>query len=135
MSSYDQLTLNTVVNLQVVTNSIIPYQYINAKVTGPGISFALAKNYGTDIAALHAQLYPLLPQGTPTDPTQLAYYVFQIDTNIIVLAKDWIIPTSILVQTSRDLQYTITAVTPERQTFLNNLLKANGFTIGNVTQL
>lgn len=81
-----------------------------------------------DVAALHSQVYPELPNGTPSDPSLLTYVKLVTSSgSVIVVALNWIStqPAQVTASTVTVTIYN-TSLTklPEIQAMLN----ANGYT-------
>lgn len=82
-----------------------------------------------DIYALHAQVYPSLPAGSPKRPTDYDYVKFRMPNGEeTVLGMPWIKEDTITQITTSVIKVTLGGVTPADVTKVRNALVQNGFT-------
>jgi hypothetical protein len=80
-----------------------------------------------DVSALHAQVYALLPTGTPTDPAKLYYIKFITSTgNIQVVAYDWVSIQPTIAETS-STTLTVFNTTSADIPKISAIMKSNGY--------
>lgn len=82
----------------------------------------------TDVSAIHAQVLPQLPNGTPADPAKLVYVKLVSNTGAVsVVAMDWITMQPVSVDaTSVNLTVNINSLSDI--SLLTACLNAGGFT-------
>lgn len=93
------------------------------------ISPSMAQAFGTDIAAMHANVYRTLPSTTPNDP--LKYNWMRIkhqNGSFSTLGVPYVRPESVVVATEGVLDLRFTGVTAADQTRILEALSANGYT-------
>lgn len=85
-------------SFEVYPTSIIGNNFQDVRLEGI-LSARAAASYGVDIEALHANVYPTLPEGTvPNDPFQYSYIRIQYPSGEYgVIGIPWIRPESIVL--------------------------------------
>ena len=87
----------------------------------------------TDVAAIHASVLPLLPIGTPSDPSQLIYVKILTSTGqTTAIALNWISQQPTLLSATTQI-VTITGINTSQVPALAAALVANGFTSFTIT--
>lgn len=82
-----------------------------------------------DPAAMHANVYPFLPPGTPNNYKDYPYLKFKLASGgDLVLGLPWIKDETWQVTTTRSMRLTIENVSPADQNRVIEALSANGFT-------
>jgi hypothetical protein len=133
MLTPDSFTLNSTITFDLYPAALLGNQINNVKVTAI-LDFATAQLYRNDLMALHQQVYPYLPQGTPNDPTQYWYIkVITPSGQPAVYGIPWIIDNTVQIYNGTSMQLTIDNVTPAQQNMIKKILSAAGFTAVNVT--
>lgn len=116
---------NRVYNLDVYPASIIPTKFQNAKLVGM-FDFQTALVFD-DIPAIHANVFPLLPAGTPNRPEDYEYLLFQIGTEKKILARQWINEETVKEVNSSKLIVTIGATGSSDIEDVRSCLYQNGY--------
>jgi hypothetical protein len=89
-----------------------------------------------DIPAIHTQVYPYLPSGTPDDPSQYDYIKIKMsDGSTVILGIAWINLSSVTEIDSVKFNVVIEGVASSDVTKLRNALSQNGFNNFNITVL
>ena len=85
-------------------------------------------NRDIDTQALHIQVYPYLPAGTPNDPSATSYLKLRTTAgNETIVANTWIKEDTIEVVESRTITVVIGDVTASDVNRIRNALVANNF--------
>lgn len=68
---------------------------------------------GVDIWAMHKNIYPSLPAGTPNDPTQFQYLRIKLQSGTsTIVAIPWIDDSSVTLVSAKTLQVTLGNLDP-----------------------
>ncbi len=87
-----------------------------------------------NVAQQNQVILPLLPKGTPTDPSQYVYLLFSTQSNTtVLLAYNWIDPSSIAQSQSISLNITVNNVGTPDITTISNALSLMGYTTFKIT--
>lgn len=125
------LTQSDVIILSTVSFELYPAQilgpgYTNAKVVG--IVDADTARSWIDPVAMHAMVYPTLPEGTVNGYNQYLYLQLRLaNGTITAVGLPWIREETWVVNNTRTLQFTVTNITPEAEPRIRALLAANGY--------
>jgi hypothetical protein len=131
MPTIDALTIGAHVSFDLYPAAVIGTTFNNVEVTDI-LSFSTAMALGVDVAAMHANIFPTLPNGTPADPTKYQYVrVVLPNGNIQILGLPWIKANTIVINSTKNLTLTIVSVNPVDQTRVLELLAHGGFTVVN----
>lgn len=120
-----QLNVGSFYDFKLYAPAILGSGFSKAKVAGL-IDYETAMML-QDVAAQHAQVYPALPSGTPSDPAKLLYVKLVTSSgNTTVIAMNWIStePVSVDATTATVTFFNITLADIPR---LAAMFKANGF--------
>ena len=120
------LDIGSTYNFALYGSAILGSGYSAAKVTGL-LDYSSAMQI-SDVAALHASVYPDLPSGTPSDASLLTYVkIVTSSGSTSVLALNWISsqPTQV---TSTTITVTIYNTSLTKLPAIQAMLNANGFT-------
>jgi len=91
------------------------------------MDYESALNFG-DIASLHINVFPYLPEGSPDDPTATDYVRIRTSSGAAtILGVNWINPATIEQVTSQRAIATIEGVTNSDVPRILNALVQNGF--------
>lgn len=120
------LTINNHYNFSLYANSVLGSSYKGYRLSSI-LDYNTAVKFG-NIDLLQRQVYPYLPPGTPKDHTKYSYLLFQLEDKVIVLAQEWIIPSSIEQTVGRDYTITLKNVTPEKVMIIRDQLRLLGIT-------
>lgn len=83
-----------------------------------GLQFQALMNYQSalkikNVEALSKQIYPYLPDGTPSDHTKYTFYHFKKDDVDYVIASYWILPGKIIESKGQQALITINDISNE----------------------
>lgn len=133
MATSDKLKLGSSVSLDLYPAAILGTGYTNAKVQAV-VDMTTAKALGFDPEAMHVNVYPTLPPGTPDDPRQYLYVKLLLQSGqSVIVGLPWI-----KEETIREIQFTTLAfkvqgVGPDDYEKVIKALAANGYTAVDVT--
>lgn len=92
------------------------------------IDSSTARDLGTSVDELHANVYGSLPNGTPNDPDAYMYVRIEFSNgNRQILGIPWIKESSIVVSNYSVINARISGVTPADWDQILALLGANGY--------
>ena len=120
------LQINKTYTFNSLAPSILGTTFKNVTVIGI-IDYQTATNYIVP-DAMHANIYPHLPVGTPSDPTKYTYYLIRSENGSkTVLAEPWIDADSIVVSSSEVIKITINNVSQSDVSKIRNTLTLMGY--------
>lgn len=133
MLTPEAFSLNSTITFNLYPASLLGAEISNVKVTAI-LDYDTARLYRNDLMALHQQVYPYLPSGTPNDPTQY-WYIKIIQANGVptVYGIPWIIDGTVQVFNGTSMQLTLDNLTPAQENQVLRILSAAGFTAINVS--
>lgn len=79
-----------------------------------------------DILGIHRQIFPYLPEGTPADYTRYTYYLFKKGDKNLVIAHEWIVPSSLVETTGVSYTLRLNNISPEKYTVVRDQLRLLG---------
>ncbi len=120
------LVINNHYNFSLYANSVLGSSYKGFRLSSI-LDYNVAVKFG-NIDLLHRQVYPYLPPGTPKDHTKYTYFLFQSDNKQLVVAQEWIIPSSIEQTVGRDYTITIRNSTDAQVAIVRDQLRLLGLT-------
>lgn len=120
------LVINNHYNFSLYANSVLGSSYKGFRLSSI-LDYNVAVKFG-NIDLLHRQVYPYLPPGTPKDHTKYTYFLFQSDNKQLVVAQEWIIPSSIEQTVGRDYTITIRNSTDTQVAIVRDQLRLLGLT-------
>ena len=120
------LVINNHYNFSLYANSVLGSSYKGFRLSSI-LDYNVAVKFG-NIDLLHRQVYPYLPPGTPKDHTKYTYFLFQSDNKQLVVAQEWIIPSSIEQTVGRDYTITIRNSTDAKVAIVRDQLRLLGLT-------
>lgn len=119
-------TVNSKYNFEVFPVQILGVDFKNVVVLGV-ITADIAQNF-LDIDAVHVQVYPYLPQGTPNDPRSYDYVMIKsLSGEKTVLGIPWINADTIINVESGIIAVQISNVNSQDIQRVSDALIANGF--------
>lgn len=131
MAIQDQLTFNNVISFDVYPASIVGSQFKDVKILAL-LDADTARNW-IDPEAMHANVYPTLPDGVPDDATQYQYVKFQYPNGKIgVLGVPWIKADTVTVSSRGTLTITVSDAGPKDREAIVKALAANGYRTASV---
>lgn len=117
--------INSTYTFRLYANAILGSGYSKAKVLAI-LDYSTAMQL-QDVQAVHAQVLPLLPSGTPIDPAKLIYLKIRTSSDaVVVLALDWISSQPVL-DDATEVTVTISNISTADLPRISAALKANGF--------
>lgn len=134
MISTASIVLQSIVNFNFLaaTQAILGTGYEGAKVMAI-LDAETANNY-INTATLHANLYPMLPAGTPNDPTAYPYLKLKLASGqTTVVGLPWIDDSSWVVQQRAKMTIVTDALTPDDQNKVKLALNSAGFSNFTIT--
>lgn len=113
--------------------SIIMEDFTDVKILGV-VSAEVASGMG--LAEKHVLVYPTLPEGTPNDYLAYNYLMVRLPNgNITTLGLPWIIPDSIRISSSVDINVLIRGKGVDDIDNLRKVLAGNGYNDVTITTL
>ncbi len=125
------LVVGEIISFETIAPQILQLKYSQVKFGGI-INWAVARSFA-DIASLHAALYQSMDQNTVKNDYRSYDYIAYQNPNsetpelTQVLGIPWIQADSVEVSGHTDLSLIFPNMSPDRQTYLFQLLRANGF--------
>ena len=117
-----------------VAPGILGVIVINAKLIGV-IDYDTAITY-SPVNVMFRQIYPLLPAGTPNNPTTTSYYRFLTTSGAyLVLAGVWIDQNTVVLVDNININVTVPNASIGDMVTLRNLLNSSGYTGFTITQI
>lgn len=134
MLNIGQIELGSVVNFRLYPSMIITSGYNRAKIEGI-LSFEDANKY-LDATALHIQVYPTLPQGTPNNPRMYYYLkVRLLNGQTTVVGIPWIDEDSFEKVEASSIRFTIPNISHADEQIIRTQLGAIGYQLVDVEYL
>ena len=125
MAMLFDLEIGSAYNIPMLAPAVLGTSYKGATVKGL-LDYSSAVQI-TDVAAIHASVLPLLPTGTPSDPTGLIYVKILTSTGqITAIALNWISQQPTLITSTTQI-VTVTNINQSQVAALAAALVANGF--------
>ena len=125
MAMLFDLEIGSAYNIPMLAPAVLGTSYKGATVKGL-LDYSSAVQI-TDVAAIHASVLPLLPTGTPSDPTALIYVKILTSTGqITAIALNWISQQPTLITSTTQI-VTVTNINQSQVAALAAALVANGF--------
>lgn len=135
MLTIEQLPLNSTVTFDLHPSQLLGTSYKNAKVLA-WLDADTVAYMGVDPIAMHANVYPTLPVETPNKYDGYPWLKLKLASGeITAIGVPWIKDGSLVVATTRKMQFTIDNVSPADQNVILQALSANGFTAVDVLYL
>ena len=136
MLTPEQLPLNSTVSFQFYpSSSILGLGMTNVKVLG-WIHARFAQYIGVDPIAMHANVFPTLPAGTPNNFEGYPWIHLRLPNGTeTAIGLPWIKDETLVIATTRKMQFTVDNVTPAGQELILRALAANGYQAVDVVYL
>lgn len=135
MLNQTQLPLNATVSFDLHASQVLGSGYVRAKVLA-WMDADTAKYFGIDPIALHANVYPLLPPGTPNAYDGYPYIKLRLENgDVTAIGVPWIRDETLVILTQTRARFTLENVTPAQIQIALQALSANGMTAVNVEML
>ncbi len=132
MLTQDQMPVGAIVSFDLHPAQIIGASHKNAKVLAI-VDGDTAQSLGYDVRALHAAVYPTLPQGTPNRYNAYSYALLLLGSKQkTVVGLPWIKENSLQRVSVGRLQVILEGMSEQDHTRLVKALSANGFTVGSI---
>lgn len=127
MLTVSQLPINASCSFQVYPSAVLGASFTGAKILAI-LDADTCYSLGFDVASLHANVYPTLPEGTPNDYTAYSYVKFKLASGqVTVIGIPWIIDNTFQVSTNRTVNLSIDNVSDEDVNKILLALSANGY--------
>lgn len=137
MPTVNNLSVGETISFETIAPAILNLKYTQVEFQGL-VGYSVAQGF-EDIPTLHRALYPSMDQQEVRDDFRsYDYLMFTATTGpkagrVQVLGVPWIREDTLVVAGQNNLTLLFPAITPEKKTYLFQLLKANGFTNYQVT--
>lgn len=131
MTTFNDINIGDTISFETVAPSTLQLKYTQVKFAGL-TSAAVARGFD-DVASLHRALYQSMDQSTVKDDFRSYDYVMFQDPNsenpevVQVLGVPWIRADTLTVSGHQDLSLIFPSLSPDRQQYLFQVLRANGF--------
>lgn len=127
MATQDKLVIKSIVSFSVYPTAVLNSQFKNVKVLGI-IDSTMARDLGTGVDELHANVFSSLPGGTPNDPDAYLYVRVEFaNGSRKILGLPWIKESSIVVSNYTVINAKISGVKPSDWDQILALLGSNGY--------
>lgn len=127
MATQDKLVIKSILSFSVYPTAVLNSTFKNVKVLGI-IDSSMARDLGTGVDELHANVYNSLPAGTPNDPDAYLYVRIEFANGARqILGLPWIKESSIVISNYTVINAKISGVKPSDWDDILALLGANGY--------
>ena len=127
MATQDLLVQKSVVSFSVWPTAVLNSQYKNVKVLAV-IDSSTARDLGTGVDEIHANVFGSLPSGTPNDPDAYLYVRIEFPSGQRqILGLPWIKESSIVLSDYTVINAKISGVKPSDWDQILALLGSNGY--------
>ena len=124
--------IGTSYNFNTLAPAILGATFQNAKLLSI-MDFNTATKF-TNVSQQAQIVYPVLPAGTPVNPSSYVYLLFQTSTGAtVVLANVWINESTVVVSTTATITVVLTNVTTADVSVIRNMLLNAGYTSLQIT--
>lgn len=121
-----QLTINSYYSFSTRAPGILGSSFSNLKLASI-MTFDLANKF-INVMSMHANIYPVLPEGISDNPESYTYYLFKTESNgELILADVWIDQNTVIEKGSQSLVIEIPRVTNTDIIRINNTLNMMGY--------
>lgn len=125
MISTSGIQLFSYVTFSLYGSATLGNGYTNVKVLG--IIDGDTAGLFAPVATIHADIYPLLPAGTPSDFNAYPYLKLGLnDGSVTAIGLPWIVDASFVVSQNRTMTITLPSLTPDDQNRVTAALSAIG---------
>lgn len=134
MLNPQDLPLNAIVSFDLHPSQLLGTGYRNAKLLA--VMDADTARFWIDPPAMHANVYPTLPVGTPNQYDGYPYLKLRLaDGTTTAVGLPWIKDETFVEITTRSMRLTIENVSPENQNKVLLALSSAGFTAVDVSYM
>lgn len=132
MTPISSLNVGEVISFETIAPAILQLKYDQVQFGGT-VGWAVARYISPDIAALHRALYQSMDQNTVKDDYRSYDYITFQEPNsetpnlVKVLGIPWIQADTVEVSGHTDLSMIFPNLSPDRQQYLFQVLRANGY--------
>lgn len=128
MLSTNDFPINATCSFDVYPSAILGATFQGVKILDI-VSADTTRFLGFDPQAMHANVYPTLPPGTPNAYDAYPYVRMQLPSGQMqIFGIPWIIDSTFKISTNRTVQLTIDNVDDNDLNVIRQALSANGFT-------
>jgi hypothetical protein len=129
---YDYLVFGNVISFDVYPATIIGAHFSDAKVLG--LLDKDTANLWIDADAMHVNVYPSLPAGTPDDPDQYQYVKLRhLNGTVSIIGIPWINADTLEISQRGTLTITVSDASPLDKDRIIRALAANGYRAAKVS--
>ena len=118
------LQINHYYELSVYVNSVLGKSYKSVKLVSI-LDYNTALKFA-NVDLLHRQIYPYLPVGTSTDNKKYTYYLFDMNGKQVVIAGEWMIPSSITEVVGVNYTLQLNGISPAQLSVVRDQLRLLG---------
>lgn len=123
---YDYLTFGNILSFEVYPAAVIGTHFDDVKVMG--VFDSDTARMWIDPEALHVNVYPTLPAGTPDDPEQYQFVKLKhLNGNISIIGVPWIREDTIQISQKGTFTFKVEDVGPVDRDRIIKALAANGY--------
>lgn len=126
MKVFDNVNIGDTISFRIFPNTVVgeSFNYCSIKAV---LDYDTVSNF-IDIDALHANVYPSLPNGVPNNPCEYSYLkILQPSGQHNYIGLPWVDKSSIVVHGESNIRFSIENVIAEDISKINALLSANGY--------
>jgi len=118
------LVIGTYYDFTLYINSILGVNFTNVKVKSI-LDYSTAIKLG-NVDLIQKQIFPYLPPGSNPDFHNYTYYLIEFKGKDIIIADEWIIPTSIVQTQGTDYTIRLKSITSSQYTMVRDQLRLLG---------
>ena len=127
MQITERFKLKDTISFDTLAPSILGTKFERVKVLGV-LDSASAAQLGVDVVAMHRNIFPLLPAGTPDQIDAAPYLKLQLaNGTFTAVSLNWINLDTVTVFESTSAAFTVSNIGPSDITRITDILKANGY--------
>ena len=126
MKVFDTVAIGDTISFRIFPNTVVgeTFNYCSIRAI---LDYDTVLNF-IDIDALHANVYPSLPNDVPNNPCEYSYLkILQPSGQYDYIGLPWVDTSSIVVHGESTIQFSIENVNAQDITKINALLSANGY--------
>lgn len=132
MLEQSQVKLSSTVSFDLYPAAQLGTSLKNAKVLGI-FDASTAMNLGFDAPAMHANVFPTLPPGTPNDHSKYAYLYLKLTSGEkTFIGMPWVKESTYVEEMVRTVLFYIDNISPDQQNLAVQALSAVGMSVAKV---
>ncbi len=126
MKVFDNVNIGDTISFRIYPNTVVGESF-NYCVIKAVLDYDTVINF-IDADALHANVYPSLPNTVPNNPCEYSYLkLLEPSGQYSYIGHCWVDKTSIVVHGESNVQFSIENVNVDDISKINTLLSANGY--------